>query len=171
MIAGTGLTKLYGSKPAAQALDFEIARGVIVGLLGLNGAGKTTVLRILACQLLPTSGRATVDGHDIVSESVEVRRRVGYLLSESRTLSDMERPLSRPRSFVEEAEGARRDRFDDVVADLHLWRVGPKNLAAIVSIVSHDPHPPEYYREVVSERFSLAHVTVEVNRCPTGDAS
>ena len=79
MIAGTGLTKLYGSKPAVQALDFEIARGEIVGLLGLNGAGKTTVLRILGCQLLPTSGRATVEGRDVVSESVEVRRRIGYL--------------------------------------------------------------------------------------------
>lgn len=79
MIAGTGLTKLYGSKPAVQALDFEIARGEILGLLGLNGAGKTTVLRILGCQLLPTSGRATVEGRDVVSESVEVRRRIGYL--------------------------------------------------------------------------------------------
>jgi ABC-2 type transport system ATP-binding protein len=79
MIAGTGLTKLYGSKPAVQALDFEIARGEIVGLLGLNGAGKTTVLRILGCQLLPTSGRATVEGRDVVSESVEVRRHIGYL--------------------------------------------------------------------------------------------
>ena len=77
MIAGTGLTKLYGSKPAVQALDFEIARGEIVGLLGLNGAGKTTVLRILGCQLLPSSGRATVEGRDVVSESVEVRRRIG----------------------------------------------------------------------------------------------
>jgi len=56
MITGTGLTKHYDSKPAVQALDFEIARGEIVGLLGLNGAGKTTVLRILGCQLLPTSG-------------------------------------------------------------------------------------------------------------------
>jgi ABC-2 type transport system ATP-binding protein len=79
MITGTGLTKHYDSKPAVQALDFEIARGEIVGLLGLNGAGKTTVLRILGCQLLPTSGRATVDGRDVVSKSVEVRRRIGYL--------------------------------------------------------------------------------------------
>lgn len=59
---------------------------------------------------------------------------------------------------------------DDVVADLHLWRVGPKNLAAIVSIVSHDSHSPEYYKARLSERFALAHVTVEVNRCPGEDA-
>ena len=79
MIVGMGLTKLYESKPALQSLDFEIASGEIVGLLGLNGAGKTTLLRILACQLLPSSGRATVEGRDVVSESLEVRRRIGYL--------------------------------------------------------------------------------------------
>ncbi len=79
MIVGMGLTKLYESKPAVHALDFEIASGEIVGLLGLNGAGKTTVLRILACQLLPSSGQVTVEGRDVVSESFEVRHGIGYL--------------------------------------------------------------------------------------------
>jgi Co/Zn/Cd efflux system component len=59
---------------------------------------------------------------------------------------------------------------DDLVADLHLWRVGPKNLAAIVSLVTDDPRAPEHYKAILAERLGIAHVTVEVNRCP-GDPS
>ena len=79
MIAVQDLTKYYGLHPAINRLSFEVARGEIVGFLGPNGAGKTTTLKILAGFLSPTSGKAFINGHDCVTESLAVRRSLGYL--------------------------------------------------------------------------------------------
>jgi ABC-2 type transport system ATP-binding protein len=79
MIEVRDLFKYYGERRAAGPLSFAINKGEIVGLLGLNGAGKTTALRVLACDLLPSSGTVLVDGIDVVEEPHEVRRRIGYL--------------------------------------------------------------------------------------------
>ena len=79
MIRVSGLTKEYGSRRAIDGITFEANQGEIVGFLGPNGAGKTTTMRILSGYMPPTEGEATVAGYDIVSESIEVRRRVGYL--------------------------------------------------------------------------------------------
>src|SRR5262245_61401155 len=79
MIEVRDLFKYYGEHRAAGPLSFSIAKGEIVGLLGLNGAGKTTALRVLACDLLPSSGTVLVDGIDVVDQPHEVRRRIGYL--------------------------------------------------------------------------------------------
>jgi ABC-2 type transport system ATP-binding protein len=73
------LCKFYGDRKAVGPLSCSIADGEIVGLLGLNGAGKTTTLRILACDLLPTSGTVIIDGIDVVERPHEVRSRIGYL--------------------------------------------------------------------------------------------
>jgi ABC-2 type transport system ATP-binding protein len=73
------LYKYYGERRAIGPLTCSIETGEIVGLLGLNGAGKTTTLRILACDLLPTSGSVRVDGLDVVEKPHEVRTRIGYL--------------------------------------------------------------------------------------------
>lgn len=67
-----------GEVHAVQGIDFECRAGEIFGLIGANGAGKTTTLRMLSTVLTPTSGSATVLGHDIVSESVSVRRSLGF---------------------------------------------------------------------------------------------
>jgi ABC-2 type transport system ATP-binding protein len=73
------LTKLYGEQHAVDAISFEVMSGEIVGFLGPNGAGKSTTMKMLTCYLSPTSGKAFVAGHDIESDSIEVRRKIGYL--------------------------------------------------------------------------------------------
>ena len=79
MIRVQGLTKDYGARRAVADLNFEAKQGEIVGFLGPNGAGKTTTMRILSGYMPPTEGSAQVAGFDVVEESLEVRRRVGYL--------------------------------------------------------------------------------------------
>jgi len=79
MIQVNGLTKDYGARRAIANLTFDAEQGEIVGFLGPNGAGKTTTMRILTGYMPPTEGTATVAGYDVVEESLEVRKRVGYL--------------------------------------------------------------------------------------------
>jgi ABC-2 type transport system ATP-binding protein len=79
MIRTSGLTKDYGARRAIENLTFEAKQGEVVGFLGPNGAGKTTTMRILAGYMPPSSGTAQVAGFDILEESIEVRKRVGYL--------------------------------------------------------------------------------------------
>ena len=79
MIRVTNLSKRYGSLLAVDNISFEIERGGVVGFLGPNGAGKTTTIRILSCYHPATSGTASVAGFDVFRDSMEVRRRVGYL--------------------------------------------------------------------------------------------
>ena len=79
MIKVSGLTKDYGARRAIQNLSFDAQQGEIVGFLGPNGAGKTTTMRILTGYMPPTDGEAIVAGYDVVEESLEVRKRVGYL--------------------------------------------------------------------------------------------
>jgi ABC-2 type transport system ATP-binding protein len=73
------LSKHYGNHAAVSDVTFRAEKGEILGFLGPNGAGKTTTMRILTCFLPPTSGEARVAGYDILEDSIEVRRRIGYL--------------------------------------------------------------------------------------------
>ncbi len=79
MISAQGLTKFYGDKCAIEDLTFEIDSGEIVGILGLNGAGKTTTLRILSCLLLPSVGKVSINGLNILENPHEIRKQVGFL--------------------------------------------------------------------------------------------
>ncbi len=79
MIAVRGLAKYYGAYQAITALDFTVARGEIIGLLGLNGAGKSTVLKILGAFLVPSAGYAEVAGCSIADNPRGVRRAIGFL--------------------------------------------------------------------------------------------
>src|SRR3954452_6141224 len=85
-----GLEKIYNagfwrkrSKPALRPLNLSVEEGEIFGFLGPNGAGKTTTVRMLTTLLLPTGGRATVAGHDVVKEARAVRASIGVALQEA----------------------------------------------------------------------------------------
>jgi len=79
MIHVSNLTKYYGDYAAVQDVSFDVARGQVVGFLGPNGAGKTTTMRILSGYLPATSGRASIAGFDVMKQSLEARRHIGYL--------------------------------------------------------------------------------------------
>ena len=79
MITVQNLTKDYGPKRAIENLNFTAEKGEVLGFLGPNGAGKTTTIRILTGFMPPTSGVAKVGGHDVIEESLEVRKLVGYM--------------------------------------------------------------------------------------------
>ncbi|MBM4390688.1 MAG: ABC transporter ATP-binding protein [Deltaproteobacteria bacterium] len=79
MISVEGLTHYYGERRAVENIGFNIAENEIVGILGLNGAGKSTTLKVLAGLIIPTAGNVRIDGTDLVSASAEFRSRIGYL--------------------------------------------------------------------------------------------
>src|SRR5262245_57717987 len=79
MIQVEGLSKYFGELAAIRDLTFSIERGEVIGFLGLNGAGKSTTLRVLGCVLLPTAGRVEIDGIDLDRDPHEIRRRIGFL--------------------------------------------------------------------------------------------
>src|SRR5688572_32161818 len=89
MIRATNLTKLYGGHKALGPISFEIADGETVGFLGRNGAGKTTALRILACDLRPSGGTIDVGGVDVINDPHEVRKRIGFLPENPPLYADM----------------------------------------------------------------------------------
>lgn len=83
------ITKLYGAQKALNNVSFEVNSGEIVGFLGPNGAGKSTMMKILTCFIPPSNGTAIVCGHDIAEQSIEVRKRVGYLAEHNPLYLDM----------------------------------------------------------------------------------
>jgi ABC-2 type transport system ATP-binding protein len=83
------LTKTYKSQHAIDHINFEIKSGEIVGFLGPNGAGKTTTMKILTCYIPPTSGSAWVNGLNVETESIEVRKQIGYLPEHNPLYMDM----------------------------------------------------------------------------------
>ncbi len=89
MISVQNLTKYYGTSLAVNNISFDVEKGSVVGFLGPNGAGKTTTVRIITCYLAPTSGTVQVDNNDILTESLEVRKRIGYLPESAPLYYDM----------------------------------------------------------------------------------
>jgi len=116
MIEVERLTKHYGPVAAIRDVSFNVAPGQIVGFLGPNGAGKSTTMRILACFMPASSGRARVAGHDVLNESMEVRRRIGYLPENVPLYTDMR--VAPYLDFVAEVKGVPRSDRKRCVADV-----------------------------------------------------
>ncbi len=89
MIEVKNLTKRYGPTVAVDNVSFSAKSGEVLGFLGPNGAGKTTTMRVLTCYLSADEGNATVDGYDVFDQSVEVRKRIGYLPESAPLYTDM----------------------------------------------------------------------------------
>ena len=89
MIEVKDLVKSYGALLALDRVSFEVQAGQVVGFLGPNGAGKTTTLRILTGYMPGDGGHARIAGHDVFSESQQVRRRIGYLPESTPLYNDM----------------------------------------------------------------------------------
>jgi ABC-2 type transport system ATP-binding protein len=79
MIEARGLSKRYGDVEAVKSVDFQVARGEVIGFLGPNGAGKTTTMRMLTGFIPPTNGSVSIAGYDIFSDAISARRSIGYL--------------------------------------------------------------------------------------------
>jgi ABC-2 type transport system ATP-binding protein len=110
------LYKYYGSKRALGPISATIQQGEIVGLLGLNGAGKTTTLRILACDLLPSSGSVKIDGVDVVEHPEQVRARIGYLPDRPPLYDEM--TVNEFLTFVARLRGLAKDGLGQRVAEV-----------------------------------------------------
>jgi len=83
------LTKIYGTQHAVNNISFEAKKGEILGFLGPNGAGKSTTMKILTCFVPQTSGKATVCGFDVEKDSMELRKKIGYLPENNPLYKDM----------------------------------------------------------------------------------
>lgn len=111
------ITKLYGAQKALDSVSFEVGKNEIVGFLGPNGAGKSTMMKILTCYIPPTSGQARVFGFDVVTESLEVRKQIGYLPEHNPLYLDM---------YVKE--------FLSFIGDLHKVRNTPERVAEMIEL-------------------------------------
>jgi ABC-2 type transport system ATP-binding protein len=116
MIQVDRLTKSYGPVTAVHDVSFNVEKGQIVGFLGPNGAGKSTTMKILACFMAASGGSARVAGFDVFTQSLEVRRRIGYLPENSPLYTDL--PVAAYLDFVAEAKGVSRGVRRSKVADV-----------------------------------------------------
>lgn len=106
MIEVEKLTKYYSDFCAIEGVSFKIGKGEIVGFLGPNGAGKTTTMRILTCYMPASSGTARIAGHDVFADSMQVRRRIGYMPESPPLYNDM--TVKSYLSFVAKIKGIAR---------------------------------------------------------------
>lgn len=135
MIRVKNVSKFYGGKRALGPVSFEIANAETVGFLGLNGAGKTTVLRMLACDLSPSLGAIEIDGIDTVANPHEVKKRIGFVpeappIYGDMTVADYLRFAGELRSM---SRADLRKRLADVLSLTQLTSVAEQ----VISTLSH----------------------------------
>lgn len=128
MIEVERVSKFYGPVAAIQDVSFQVDKGEIVGFLGPNGAGKTTTMRVLTCFHPPSSGKARVAGFDVFKDSLEVRKRVGYLPESVPLYTDQ--TVWSYLNFIAEARGVpkskRKAQVAQVMEECGLEQVGDR---------------------------------------------
>jgi ABC-2 type transport system ATP-binding protein len=151
MIEVHNLVKRYGPTVAVDDVSFDVPKGEVVGFLGPNGAGKTTTMRIVTCYLPADAGRVTVDGYDSFEQSMEVRRRIGYLPESAPLYLDMGvidylRFVAGMRGIVSGERDARVRRMIDVCAlgpmlqkDIGELSKGYRQRVGLAATLIHDP--------------------------------
>ena len=127
----SNLVKTYGSQNALDGISFTARPGEILGFLGPNGAGKTTTMKILTCYVSQTAGEASVCGHDVVKDSLEVRRQVGYLPEHNPLYKDMY--VREYLQFAARANsvGNAKSRIDEMIEMTGLGRESHKQIGAL----------------------------------------
>lgn len=151
MLRASGLTKYFGGKRALGPVSFEIGRGKTVGILGLNGVGKSTLLRIVATDLRPSAGGLEVAGIDAVREPHAVRRRIGFLpqippLYPEMTVAEFLRFAGRIRGMEEKALARRIPEVEELT---HIGEVrgelvrnlslGYRQRVGVAQAIVHEP--------------------------------
>jgi ABC-2 type transport system ATP-binding protein len=151
MIEIKNLTKDFGALRAVDGITFSVKRGEVLGFLGPNGAGKSTTMKMLTGFLAPTSGSASIAGHDIENEPMAAKRKLGYLPEGAPAYGDMT-----PASFLDFVADIRgltgatkRERIEQVVKLVHLHAVlhqsidtlskGFKRRVGLAQAILHDP--------------------------------
>lgn len=133
MVSVQSLTKEYGPQKAIDNLSFEVQKGEILGFLGPNGAGKSTTMKILTGFLPPTSGNAQIDGFDVQTDSLEVRKKVGYLPEHNPLYLDMY--VHEFLKFVGEVYQLKKsylkERIPEIIQQTGLTREQHKKIAAL----------------------------------------
>jgi len=146
-----GVTKSYGSNDAVKDISFSVKQGEILGFLGPNGAGKTTTMKMITCYMPPTLGSITVDGLDVVNDSMAVRKKIGYL-PESTPLYD-EMGVRDYLNFIADVRkingDSRKRAFDRVIhvcglsqvihKDIHELSKGFRQRVGFAQAILHDP--------------------------------
>jgi ABC-2 type transport system ATP-binding protein len=137
MIEVKNLTKRYGDFVAVRDVSFKAEQGSILGFLGPNGAGKTTTMRIITGFMPATTGTVLVDGLDIFAQSLEARRRIGYLPESPPLYSDMR--VEAYLRFVAKLRGLRRSEVDDAVERVLKVSKGYRQRVGLAQAIIHNP--------------------------------
>ncbi|OGS35524.1 MAG: hypothetical protein A2293_11245 [Elusimicrobia bacterium RIFOXYB2_FULL_49_7] len=116
MIRVNNLCKYYGDVAAVDHLSFTIEKGRILGFLGPNGAGKTTTMRMMSCFMPPSSGSVSINGMDIATQSIMVRKFIGYLPENPPLYTDMR--VDEYLEFVAGIKGVQEDRIPKQMASV-----------------------------------------------------
>jgi ABC-2 type transport system ATP-binding protein len=150
MIKTEALTKRYDNLTAVDAISFTVSPGEVLGFLGPNGAGKTTTMRMLAGFINPTSGRASICGHDVDTDSLAARACLGYLPEGAPAYGEMTvRDFLNFIADLRHLRGAARARVDAVIERLQLQSVltqsietlskGFRRRVGLAQAIMHDP--------------------------------